>query len=164
MLLNHHDPNNFGYLRRIDHFVLQGKKKDKKVVWILDSGCLRHMTGDKIMLSLFVEKADPLVTFGDNKNGYTMGYDNLEIRNVVIFYVALVEGLKHNLLSIGQFTDRGFMVKFDKDKCLIIWKKYGEVSLTGVREGSLFVANMDSTNKNKIYYFYSKTSNEDGWL
>ena len=38
-------------MRLVDH---QGK--NKRVVWILDSGCSRHMTGDIALLSQFEEK------------------------------------------------------------------------------------------------------------
>ena len=79
------------------------------------NGCSRHMTCDKALLSQFVEKAGPLVTFGDNSKGFTMGYGNLSVGNVVIQNVALVEGLKHNLLSVSQFTDKGLKVDFDRD-------------------------------------------------
>ena len=59
------------------------------------------MTGDMALLSHFEEKAVPLVTFGDDNIGTTMGYGNLEVGNVIIEDIALVDGLKHNLLSIG---------------------------------------------------------------
>lgn len=83
------------------------------------SGCSKHMATDKVMLSQFVEKDDPLVTFRNNNQRYTMRYENLEIESVIIMDVALVEGIKHNLLSIGQFINRGFKFKFGKDKYLI---------------------------------------------
>ena len=53
-------------------------------MWIMDSGCSRNMTGDRALLSKVVEKAGPVVTFGDDSKGYTTGYGSLEIGNVVI--------------------------------------------------------------------------------
>lgn len=140
---------------------MQGTGKTKKVVWILDSGCSGHMTGDKALLSHYEERAGPTVTFGDDSIGTTLGYGNLEVGNVIIKEVALVKGLKHNLLSIGQFTDRGFKVNFDEDGCLISEKKTGDLALSGVRKGSLFVANLDSTNKDKVCCFYTKASDQE---
>ena len=122
------------------------------------------MTGDMALLSQYEEKAGPKVTFGDDSIGNTLGYGKLKVGNVIIEDVALVRGLKHNLLSVGQFTDRGFKVDFDKDECLITHKKTGELALSGVRKGSLFMADMDSANKDKICCFYTKASNEDCWL
>ena len=69
-------------------------------MWILDSGCSRHMTGDRALLSKVVEKAGPVVTFGDDSKGVTTGYGYLEIGNVIIEEISLVDGLMHNLLSV----------------------------------------------------------------
>ena len=80
------------------------------MIWILDSGCSRHMTGDRALLSNMVEKAGPVVTFGDNSKGITAGYGSLESGNVIIEDVSIVNGLMHNLLSISQFCDRGYAV------------------------------------------------------
>ena len=75
------------------------------------------MTGDKALLSQFVEKTGPTITFGDNSKGYTVGYGRLEIRNVVIDDIALVDGHQHNLLSVSQFNDIGFKIDFDALNC-----------------------------------------------
>ncbi|KAL8121990.1 hypothetical protein AgCh_018648 [Apium graveolens] len=62
-----------------------------------------------------------------------MGYGKLISKNVVIEDVALVAGLEMNLLSVSQFTDRGFNAAFDKGECLIISKKITEVVLKGTK-------------------------------
>ena len=80
---------------------LQGIEKRKRVVWIVDNGCSSHKTEDRALLSNLVEKADPWVTFGDDIKGFTKGYGSLEIGNVVIINVSLMNGLKHNLLSVS---------------------------------------------------------------
>ena len=54
------------------------------VVWILDNGCSRNMTGDRALLSNVVEKAGPVATFGDNNKGLTQGYGSLQVGNVII--------------------------------------------------------------------------------
>ena len=61
-------------------------------MWILGSGCSRHMTRDGALLSNIIEKAGPVVTFGDDKKGFTTGYGNLEIGNVIIENISLVDG------------------------------------------------------------------------
>ena len=90
--------------------------------------------------------------------------DNLEIGNVIIDNISLVEGLKHNLLSIIQFCDKGYDVKFRKDRCLISNRKDEKLALQGVRKGNLFIADLDSASKGEVSYFYSKASAEDSWL
>ncbi|WOG82403.1 hypothetical protein DCAR_0101567 [Daucus carota subsp. sativus] len=69
-------------------------KKNKQLMWIIGSGCSRHMTGDKALLSQFVEKTGPIINFVDNNKGYTVGYGRLEIGTVVIVDNALVDGLQ----------------------------------------------------------------------
>ena len=59
---------------------------------------------------MWLKKVGPMVTFGDNNKGKTDGYGCLEADNVIINNVSCVEGLKHNLLSISQFCDKGYNV------------------------------------------------------
>ncbi|KAL8156126.1 hypothetical protein AgCh_001282 [Apium graveolens] len=118
------------------------------------------MTGDKALLSQFEEKVGPLVIFGDNSKGFTMGYGKIVSENVIIDDVALVAGLEVNLLSVSQFTDKGFEVLFNKEECTFISKKTGEIYMKGARKGSLFVADLDSINKDCLCCFYTKVSEE----
>ena len=143
---------------------MQGINRYKRVMLILGSGCSRHMTGDRALLSNMVEKAGPIVTFGDDNKGFTTGYGNLEIGNVTIENISLVEGLKHNLLSISQFCDKGFDVSFRKERFLISNRKDEKLALQGVRKGNLFIADLDSASKDVMSCFYSKASAEDSWL
>ena len=76
------------------NFCLQGLGKNEKVMWIIDSGCSRHMTRDRALLTNVVKKDGPVVTFGDDNKGFTTGYDNLEIGNVIIENISLVDELK----------------------------------------------------------------------
>ncbi|KAJ9562375.1 hypothetical protein OSB04_007535 [Centaurea solstitialis] len=70
-------------------------------VWYMDSGCSKHMTGRKELLANFKQKYGGNVRFGKNLSAPIMGY-------VTINKVAYVEGLSHNLLSIGKFCVRTF--------------------------------------------------------
>ncbi|XP_073120477.1 uncharacterized protein [Henckelia pumila] len=56
----------------------------KKTVWYLDSGCSRHMTGDRRMLSEYTPRPGPKITFGDNSKGTTMGKGKLIHGNIHI--------------------------------------------------------------------------------
>lgn len=122
-------------------------------MWVLKSGCSRNITGDMTLLSHFKEKVGPLVIFIDDNIETTIVYDNLQVGNVIIEDVAHVNGLKHNLLSIGQFVDRGFKVDFVKNVCLITLRKTGDLALTRVKKGRLFVADMDFKTRTKFITF-----------
>ena len=112
------------------------------------------MTGDRALLSNVVEKAGPVVTFGDNSKGLTQGYGSLQAGNVIIDNVSVVQGLQHNLLSISQFCDKGYGVLFDKEKCQILHKKNGLLTLQGVRKGNLFIADLQSGSKDEVNYVF----------
>nr|GEV42249.1 Gag-Pol polyprotein [Tanacetum cinerariifolium] len=75
------------------------------VLFIVDSGCSKHMTGNLKLLINFVEKF-------------------LGTR------VYFVEGLNHNLFSVGQFFDADLEVAFKKSTCFICDLK-GNNLLTG---------------------------------
>ena len=116
-------------------------------MWIIDSGCSSHMTGDIALLSNLVEKVGHWVTFGDDSKGFTKGYGSSEIGNVVIENISLVYGLKHNLLSVSRFTDKGYEVTFKIEQCETINKKDKKLALQGVRKGNLFVVDLFSASK-----------------
>ncbi|GJR85585.1 hypothetical protein Tco_0209596 [Tanacetum coccineum] len=73
------------------------------VLWYLDSGCSKHMTGDRSQLTNFVSKFLGTVKFGNDHVAKIMGYEDYQIGNVTISRVYYVEGLGHNLFSVGQF-------------------------------------------------------------
>ena len=108
------------------------------------------MTRDRALLSNVIERAGPVVTFEDNNKGKTEGFGCLEAGKVIIEDVSVVKGLEHNLLSISQFCDKGFNDIFDKEICQIIHKNYERPALQGVRKGNLFVANLNSGNKDEV--------------
>ncbi|KAL8104646.1 hypothetical protein AgCh_028756 [Apium graveolens] len=54
-----------------------------KNILVLDSGCSGHMTGNKALLSDFVDKAGPGVSYGHGNMGKTLGYGNINLRNVI---------------------------------------------------------------------------------
>ena len=87
------------------------------------------MTGNKALLSDFKEKAGPKVSYGDGNIGRTLGYGNINLVSVIISNVALVSGLKHDLLSVSQICDRGYHVDFHTEHCEVISKSTGKVVL-----------------------------------
>nr|GEZ86997.1 hypothetical protein [Tanacetum cinerariifolium] len=83
------------------------------VLWYLDSGCSKYITGDRSQLVNFVQKFLGTVKFGNDHVAKIMGYEDYQIGNVIISWVYYVEGLGHNLFS-GLV--RGLpKLKFEKD-------------------------------------------------
>nr|GFC12096.1 integrase, catalytic region, zinc finger, CCHC-type, peptidase aspartic, catalytic [Tanacetum cinerariifolium] len=75
------------------------------VLFIVDSGCSKHMTGNLNLLINFVEKFLGTVKFGNDQIAPILGYGDLVQGAVTIKRVYYVEGLNHNLFSVGQFCD-----------------------------------------------------------
>nr|GEW61588.1 hypothetical protein [Tanacetum cinerariifolium] len=73
------------------------------ILFIVDSGCMKHMTGNLKLLCNFVEKFLDTVRFGDDEFAPILGYGDLVQGNVTINRVYYVEGLNHNLFSFGLF-------------------------------------------------------------
>ncbi|GKA33393.1 hypothetical protein Tco_0719822, partial [Tanacetum coccineum] len=59
------------------------------------------------------------VRFGNNQIARIMGYGDYQLGNVIISRVYYVEGLGHNLFSVGQFCDVDLEVAFQKNTCFI---------------------------------------------
>jgi len=60
------------------------------------------MTGDESLLTSLILKHGGYVTYGDNNKGKIIGNGNIGVKgSLTIQNVLLVEGLKHNLLSIS---------------------------------------------------------------
>nr|GEZ21277.1 integrase, catalytic region, zinc finger, CCHC-type, peptidase aspartic, catalytic [Tanacetum cinerariifolium] len=89
------------------------------VLFIVDSGCSKHMTGNRKLLINFVEKFLGTVKFGNDQIAPILGYGDLVQRAVTIKRVYYVKGLNHNLFSVGQFCDADLEVAFRKSTCFI---------------------------------------------
>ncbi|KAL8089122.1 hypothetical protein AgCh_038775 [Apium graveolens] len=108
------------------------------------------MTGDSTLLTEFKERAGPNITFGDDSKGYTVGYGLISKDNVIIEEVALVDGLKHNMLSINQLCDKGNSVTFNSETCVVTNKRSNKMVLTGVRRGNVYLADFNSTKAESV--------------
>nr|GFB48214.1 retrovirus-related Pol polyprotein from transposon TNT 1-94 [Tanacetum cinerariifolium] len=84
------------------------------IIFIVDSGCTKHMTGNLKLLCNFVEKFPGTIRFGNDHFAPILGYGDLVQGNVTINRVYYVEGLNHNLFSVGQFYDADFEARTKK--------------------------------------------------
>ena len=101
-------------------------------LWYWDSGCSKHMTGDRSLFKVFESKKGGNVTFGDGSKSQIKGKGIISLPGPPdIANVLYVEGLKVNLLSISQICDQDFMVLFSKGKCLVM-NESGKKLISGV--------------------------------
>jgi hypothetical protein len=87
---------------------------DLKNIWLIDSGCSRHMTGDRGWFSSLVPVVTKrYITFGDNGRGRALSEGEIKVSDkITLRHVALVQSLGYNLLSVSQLLDEGFEVLF----------------------------------------------------
>ena len=71
-------------------------------LWYLDSGCSRHMIGDRSLFKVFESKKGGNVTFGDGSKSQIKGKGIISLPGLPnIANVLYIEGLRVNLLGIS---------------------------------------------------------------
>nr|GEU54595.1 uncharacterized mitochondrial protein AtMg00810-like [Tanacetum cinerariifolium] len=119
--------------------------KDKRVI---DSGCLRHMTGNMSYLSNFEELNGGYVAFGGNpKGGKITGKGNIKTCKLDFDDVYFVKELKFNLFSVSQMCDKKNSVLFIEIKCLVLSPDFklpdeSQVLLRVPRENNMYNVNL----------------------
>ncbi|GJW71596.1 retrovirus-related pol polyprotein from transposon TNT 1-94 [Tanacetum coccineum] len=133
------------------------------VLWYMDSGCLKHMTGNRSQLMNFVSKFQGTVRFGNDNIARIIGYGDYQLGNVTISRVYYVEGLGHNLFFVGQFCDADLEVSFRKNTCFIR-NLEGVDLLSGSRDINLYTISLDDMLKTSPIFHLSKASKTKSWL
>eukprot|EP00253_Pinus_taeda_P031396 PITA_31396 len=103
--------------------------------WYIESGCSKHMTGDKEKLESYtaLEKGKK-VSFGNDTPAAIKGKGIAQLKeDVKAGNVLYVDGLKHNLLSVSQMCDNGTEVIFRSDGCRVCDLDTGRTVIKGKR-------------------------------
>ncbi|GJT23832.1 putative ribonuclease H-like domain-containing protein [Tanacetum coccineum] len=88
---------------------------------IVDSGCSRHMTGNKAYLAEFQDFNGGPVAFGGSK-GYITGKGKIKTGKLDFEDVCFVKELQHfNLFSVSQMCDKKNKVLFTDSECLVFF-------------------------------------------
>ncbi|GJR22467.1 retrovirus-related pol polyprotein from transposon TNT 1-94 [Tanacetum coccineum] len=127
------------------------------VLWYLESGCSKHMTGNRSQLTNFVHKFFGIVKFDNDQIAKIIGYGDYQIGNVTISRVYYVEGLGHNLFSVGQFCDSDLEVAFRKHTCFVR-NLEGVDLLSGSQETNLYTLSMGDMMASSPICLLSKAS------
>jgi hypothetical protein len=111
----------------------------------LNSGCPRHMIGDKNKFTSLTLKDGGNVKFGDNSKGKIIGIGNFgKTHSLVIEDVLLVDGLKYNLLSISQLCDKGYNIIFKSIMCIIVNEIDNQVLFVAFRNENVYTIDLDN--------------------
>ncbi|GJR96400.1 retrovirus-related pol polyprotein from transposon TNT 1-94 [Tanacetum coccineum] len=109
------------------------------IIFIVDSGCTKHMMGNLKLLCNFVKKYLGTVHFSNDQFAPILGYGDLVQENITINRVYYVEGLNHNLFS-------------------------GNELLTGNRGSDLYTISIQETTSSTPICFMAKASPTQAWL
>ncbi|GKC54463.1 retrovirus-related pol polyprotein from transposon TNT 1-94 [Tanacetum coccineum] len=95
--------------------------------------------------------------FGNDHIAKIMGYEDYQLGNVTISRVYYVEGLGHNLFSVGQFCDLDLEVDFHKHTCFVRDLE-GVDLLKGSRGSNLYTLSLENLMLSSPICLLSKAS------
>ncbi|GJT85011.1 hypothetical protein Tco_1066728 [Tanacetum coccineum] len=127
------------------------------ILFIVESGCTKHMTGNLTLLCNFVEKYPGTVCFGNDQFAPILSYGDLVQGNIMINMGYYVEGLNHNLFSVGQFCDADLEVAFRKSTCFVR-DLQGNDLLIGNRGSDLYTISLQETTSSTLICLMAKAS------
>nr|GEW27825.1 retrovirus-related Pol polyprotein from transposon TNT 1-94 [Tanacetum cinerariifolium] len=88
---------------------------------MFDSGCSRHMTGNKALLTDYQDIDGGFVAFGGStKGGKIIGIGHIRTNKIDFEDVFFMKELKFNLFSVSQICDKKNDVLFTESECLVL--------------------------------------------
>ncbi|GJT04649.1 retrovirus-related pol polyprotein from transposon TNT 1-94 [Tanacetum coccineum] len=103
------------------------------------------------------------VRFRNDHVAAIRGYRDYQIGNVIISRVYYVEGLGHNLFSVGQFCGPDLEVAYHKHTCYVRDLE-GVDLLKGSRGTNLYTLSLEDMMQSSPIYLLSKASKTKSWL
>ncbi|GJZ62231.1 putative ribonuclease H-like domain-containing protein [Tanacetum coccineum] len=116
---------------------------------VVDSGCSRHMTGNKAYLAEFQDFNGGPVAFGGSK-GYITGKGKIKTGKLDFEDVCFVKELQHfNLFSVSQMCDKKNKVLFTDSECLVLSPEFklpdaNQVLLKIPRQNNMYSFNLEN--------------------
>jgi len=109
-----------------------GPQTGNNQFWFVDSGYSRHMTDEKSNFLSLAATQEGSVAFGNGKSGTIIGIGKIgEPLSNSIEDLYLVDGLKHNLLSVSQLCNKDNPVVFTSNRCSVVNMDTGDIVLRG---------------------------------
>ncbi|GKA76537.1 retrovirus-related pol polyprotein from transposon TNT 1-94, partial [Tanacetum coccineum] len=162
------------YSRRPKKLKLVGSSKKAKIVesktvnnsestHLWGSNAINVPSSSSLVNDRLSRSSSGTVRFGNDQVAKIMGYGDYQQGNVIISRVYYVEGLRHNLFSVGQFCDADLEVAFQKNTCFIR-NLEGVDLLSGSRDTNLYTISLDDMLKTSPICLLSKASKTKSWL
>nr|GEY52680.1 retrovirus-related Pol polyprotein from transposon TNT 1-94 [Tanacetum cinerariifolium] len=103
------------------------------------------------------------VRFGNDHVAAILGFGDLQWGNILITRVYFVEGLGHNLFSVGQFCDSDLEVAFRRNTCFVR-NLEGVDLLNGNRTTNLYTINLYDMASASLICLMARASSTKSWL
>nr|GFA67432.1 copia protein [Tanacetum cinerariifolium] len=127
--------------------------------------CSKHMTGNRALLTNFVEKFIGTVRFGNNNFALIVGYGDVVIGSMTIkkvYYVEVRFG-NNDFAVIAGYGDVGLEAAFRKSTCFVR-KEDGVDLLTGDHSSNSYTIALNEVASNSSTCFLAKASYLQSWL
>nr|GEW92464.1 retrovirus-related Pol polyprotein from transposon TNT 1-94 [Tanacetum cinerariifolium] len=121
------------------------------------------MTENLKLLINFVWKFLGTVCFGNGHVAVILGFDDLQWGNILITRVYFVEGLGHNLFSVGQLCDSDLEIAFRRNASFVRSLE-GVDLLSGNRTTNLYTINLFDTAPASPIFLMARASSTKLWL
>ncbi|GJR03054.1 retrovirus-related pol polyprotein from transposon TNT 1-94 [Tanacetum coccineum] len=128
-----------------------------------DLRCSKHMTGNLKLLINFIWKFLGTVRFGNDHVAAILGFGDLQWENILITRVYFVEGLGHNLFSVGQFCNSDLEVAFRRNIYFVRNLK-GVDMLKGNRTTNLYTINLFDMAFASLIFLMARITSTKLWL
>ncbi|GJX97899.1 putative ribonuclease H-like domain-containing protein, partial [Tanacetum coccineum] len=131
------------------HYSIDDPQKALKNKGIIDSGCSRHMTGNKAYLVEYQDYNGGPVAFRGSK-GYISGKGKIKTRKLDFEDVCFVKELQHfNLFSVSQMCDKKNKILFTDNECLVLSPDFklpdeNQVLLRVPRQNNMYSFNLEN--------------------
>ncbi|GJR53241.1 retrovirus-related pol polyprotein from transposon TNT 1-94 [Tanacetum coccineum] len=140
-----------------------GKKFDIKGKIIASSESNGENAWNLKLLINFVWKFLGTVRFGNDHVAAILGFGDLQWGNILITRVYFVEGLGHNLFSVGQFCDSDLEVAFRRNTCFIR-NLEGVDLLKGNHTTNLYTINLYDMASASLICLMARATSTKSWL
>nr|GEZ36684.1 retrovirus-related Pol polyprotein from transposon TNT 1-94 [Tanacetum cinerariifolium] len=123
----------------------------------------KKVTGNLKLLINFVWKFLGTVRVGNDHVAAILGFGDLQWGNILITRVYFIEGLGHNLFSVGQFCDSNLEVAFRRDACFVR-NLEGVDLLKGDRSTNLYTINLQEMASALPICLMACASSTNSWM
>ncbi|GKD98522.1 ribonuclease H-like domain-containing protein [Tanacetum coccineum] len=142
------------------------QQKEYKEKRVIDSGCSKHMTGNKCYLTEYEDYNGGFVSFRDGK-GRISEKGKIKIGTLDFNNVYFCKELKYNLFSVSQICDKKNNVLFTDIECLVLSSDFklldeSQVLLRVLRKDNIYSVDLKSIvpTKGLTYLFANATIDE----